>query len=153
MITFNRTQAAAFLNMHPVTLLEKVHAGIIPAAKPAKSWVFIQQDLLDYLRGLYLTKNSHQVTTENKSYCNENNNFNLVTSKPLSANNKGLGVKNAYFQLLKIADCQQIHSPKPAPCSGARHADGTEQVAGVFCEAVELVVNSVNVTQSNTRMM
>lgn len=53
MITMNRTEAAKLLNMHPITLLQKVHAGIIPAAKPAKSWVFIQDDLMEYLRSIY----------------------------------------------------------------------------------------------------
>lgn len=143
MITLNRIQAAAFLNMHPVTLLHKVHAGIIPAAKPAKSWVFVQQDLLDYLRGLYSTKN-HNMFTETKS-------GQLNISDNVTVTNKGSGVKKAYYQLLGIADYPQIHSPQPDPRSGARHADGVDQVAKG--EAVGLVVNSVNMTQSKTRVM
>jgi excisionase family DNA binding protein len=46
-------EAAAFLGMHPVTVLKKVRAGEIPAAKPGKRWVFLEEDLVAYLRGLY----------------------------------------------------------------------------------------------------
>ncbi|MDZ4141208.1 MAG: helix-turn-helix domain-containing protein [Methylotenera sp.] len=143
MITLNLKQAAALLGMHPVTLSQKASAGIVPAAKPAKCWVFIQQDLLDYLRGLYVTKNHNKVTVTNTNQ--------VVTSNKITVTNNGLRVKNAYYQLLGIADCPQIHSPQPDPRSGARHADEADQVAKG--EAVGLVVNSVNVTQSKTRMM
>jgi hypothetical protein len=143
MITLNLKQAAILLNMHPVTLLLKANAGIVPAAKPAKCWVFIQQDLLDYLRGLYPTKNHNTVTVTKNNKLNISNNATIT--------NKGLGVKKAYFQLLKIADCPQIHSPQPDSRSGARHADEVNQVAKG--EAVGLVVKSVNMTQSKTRMM
>ncbi|NOS98838.1 MAG: helix-turn-helix domain-containing protein [Methylotenera sp.] len=143
MITLNRLQAAAFLNMHPVTLLQKVHAGIIPAAKPAKSWVFIQQDLLDYLRGLYSTNKHNEQNIDNQSE--------VASRCHVTVTKKGLGVKSGYYQLLGIADCPQIHSPQPDPRSGACHADGVGQVA--HSEAVGLVVNSVNMTQSKTRMM
>lgn len=150
MITLNLKQAAVLLNMHPVTLLLKANAGIVPAAKPAKCWVFIQQDLLDYLRSLYLIKNSYQVATANKRQVTSSNTI-LAIANTLPTINKGLRVKNAYFQLLKIADYPQIHSPQPDPRSGARHADGVDQVAKG--EAVELVVKSVNMTQSKTRVM
>ncbi|MDO9393472.1 MAG: helix-turn-helix domain-containing protein [Methylotenera sp.] len=143
MNTLNLKQAAAFLKMHPVTLLQKANAGIVPAAKPAKCWVFIQQDLLDYLRGLYLIKNHNHVAVTKNNQPNISNNVTVT--------NNGLGVEKAYFQLLKITDCPQIHSPKPDSRSGARHADEVNQVAKG--EAVGLVVNSVNMTQSKARMM
>lgn len=138
MITLNRIQAAAFLNMHPVTLLQKVHAGIIPAAKPAKSWVFIQQDLTDYLRGLYST------SKHNEPYFFKQNE--AASSNNVTVTKKGLGVKSRYYQLLGITDCPQIHSSKPDLRSGERHADVANRVAKG--EAVGLVVNSGNMPQS-----
>lgn len=51
--TMDLKQAANFLNMHPVTLQAKAKAGEIPAAKPAKCWTFIKDDLVIYLRSLY----------------------------------------------------------------------------------------------------
>ncbi len=132
MITLNRLQAAAFLNMHPVTLLQKVHAGIIPAAKPAKSWVFIQQDLLDYLRGLY-PANTHNIL-----------HFDIqkdaLFDNQLTIPKIDSGFKGRYYQLLGITDCPQIHSPKPDSRSGACHADEANQVAEG--EAVGLVGKS-----------
>ncbi|MSQ74014.1 MAG: DNA-binding protein [Betaproteobacteria bacterium] len=53
MQTLNAEQAAHLLNMHPVTVLEKARAGIIPGAKPGKRWVFVEADLVAYLRGIY----------------------------------------------------------------------------------------------------
>ena len=46
-------EAAQFLRMHRVTLLEKARSGEIPGAKPGKSWVFLEADLAAYLRSLY----------------------------------------------------------------------------------------------------
>ena len=53
MKTLNLEQAAAFLHMHPYTLQQKIHAGEIPAAKPGKRWVLVDDDLVAYLRGQY----------------------------------------------------------------------------------------------------
>ncbi|HEC73012.1 MAG TPA: DNA-binding protein [Methylophaga aminisulfidivorans] len=50
---FNLHEAAAFLKMHWQTLREKAVRGEIPAAKPAKQWVFIKSDLVSYLRSFY----------------------------------------------------------------------------------------------------
>ncbi|PKO46406.1 MAG: hypothetical protein CVU29_06270 [Betaproteobacteria bacterium HGW-Betaproteobacteria-22] len=136
MTTMNLKQAAAYLHMHPVTLLLKAQSGKVPAAKPAKCWVFIQQDLQDFLRGLY--------RYSNKKPDNHPHQANAGISQ-------GFSSKSAYYQLLGIADCPQIHSPQPDPRSGARHADEADQVAKG--EAVGLVVKSVTMTQSKTRMM
>jgi excisionase family DNA binding protein len=53
MRTLTLEQAAAFLNLHRVTVIQKVRAGIIPGAKPGKCWTFIEEDLTAYLRSLY----------------------------------------------------------------------------------------------------
>ncbi|MGB8437740.1 MAG: helix-turn-helix domain-containing protein [Burkholderiales bacterium] len=52
MRTLNLKQAAAFLNMHPVTVQERARAGTLPGAKPGKCWVFLEEDLAAYLRAL-----------------------------------------------------------------------------------------------------
>lgn len=53
MKTFNLNEAAAFLHLHPHTLEAKARAGEIPGAKPGKCWVFIDDDLADWLRAQY----------------------------------------------------------------------------------------------------
>jgi hypothetical protein len=53
MKTLDLQAAADLLMMHPSTVLAKARSGTIPAAKPGKCWVFIDVDLLDWLRGLY----------------------------------------------------------------------------------------------------
>ncbi|MEO8717901.1 MAG: helix-turn-helix domain-containing protein [Burkholderiales bacterium] len=53
MRTLNVREAAELLNLHPVTVQERARAGEIPGAKPGKAWVFIEEDLVGYLRSLY----------------------------------------------------------------------------------------------------
>lgn len=53
MQTLSLIEAANFLHMHPEELRRRAKLGHIPAAKPAKSWVFIEDDLAEYLRSLY----------------------------------------------------------------------------------------------------
>jgi hypothetical protein len=53
MQTFDLYQAAAFLRMSPRTLRRKAAAGEIPGYKPAKCWVFLEDDLVAYLRQQY----------------------------------------------------------------------------------------------------
>ena len=51
--TLDLYEAADFLKMHWQTLRGKAARGEIPAAKPAKQWVFLLEDLVSYLRSNY----------------------------------------------------------------------------------------------------
>lgn len=53
MRTFNLDEAARFLRMSPNVLRERARRGDLPAAKPGKAWVFLEEDLVAYLRRLY----------------------------------------------------------------------------------------------------
>ena len=53
MNTLNLKQAAELLKTHPQTVLQRVRSGVIPAAKPGKCLVFIEEDLIQWLRSLY----------------------------------------------------------------------------------------------------
>ena len=53
MNTLDLQAAAAFLHIHPVTLQEKVRAGEIPGAKVGRCWVFVDVDLVEYIRSQY----------------------------------------------------------------------------------------------------
>lgn len=63
MQTLSLEQAAAFLRMHPEELRRRTKLGQIPGAKPGKSWVFIEHDLVEYVRSLYASsRQALQVT-------------------------------------------------------------------------------------------
>ena len=64
MHTLDLKQAADFLKMHPVTLQGKAKTGEIPGAKPGKSWVFIDEDLANYIRSQY-TKQGKRIALQN----------------------------------------------------------------------------------------
>ncbi len=51
--TLDLDQAAAFLRMHKVVLRNKCRAGEVPAAKVGKRWLFIEVDLINWLRLQY----------------------------------------------------------------------------------------------------
>jgi hypothetical protein len=53
METLDLEQAAHFLKLHPEELRRRAKAGGVQAAKVGKRWVFIKEDLADYLRSLY----------------------------------------------------------------------------------------------------
>jgi excisionase family DNA binding protein len=53
MQTLNLNAAAELLKIHPQTVLERARSGDIPAAKPGKRWVFIEEDLINWLRSQY----------------------------------------------------------------------------------------------------
>jgi hypothetical protein len=56
MKTLNLSEAAAFLHMHPEELRTRAKRGVIPGAKIGRRWVFIEDDLAEYIRSLYPVK-------------------------------------------------------------------------------------------------
>ncbi|MGZ8251904.1 MAG: helix-turn-helix domain-containing protein [Methylophilaceae bacterium] len=53
MNTLTLQEAAQFLKIHPVTLGEKARLGEIPGTKIGKCWVFLDVDLIEYIRSQY----------------------------------------------------------------------------------------------------
>lgn len=53
MNTLDLHKAAELLKIHPVTLQQKAKSGEIPGAKIGKCWVFIDLDLIEYIRSKY----------------------------------------------------------------------------------------------------
>ena len=49
-MTFKLEQAADYLCLHPETVRCRAKAGIIPASKPGRRWVFLQHELETYLK-------------------------------------------------------------------------------------------------------
>lgn len=53
MKTLTLQEAADFLKVHPVTLGEKARNGEVPGTKVGKCWIFIDVDLIAYIRSQY----------------------------------------------------------------------------------------------------
>ncbi|WMJ09302.1 helix-turn-helix domain-containing protein [Nitrosomonas sp. sh817] len=74
MKTFNLEEAALFLKLHREEVRRRTKAGIIPGVKLGKCWVFIEDDLVAYLRSLYATpRQALQVGHEEKQLCHSLN--------------------------------------------------------------------------------
>jgi excisionase family DNA binding protein len=72
MSTLTLQQAAALLKIHPVTLQEKARAGVIPGAKIGRAWVFVEIDLLEYIRAQY-TRRAFQGDRKEVLKCHSSN--------------------------------------------------------------------------------
>jgi hypothetical protein len=65
MNTLTLAEAAGFLKMHPEEVRCRAKRGLIPASKPGRRWVFIDDDLAAFLRGKYPTqRQALRVTSE-----------------------------------------------------------------------------------------
>ena len=68
MNTLTLDEAAGFLKMHPEEVRCRAKRGLIPASKPGRRWVFIDDDLAEFLRGKYPTqRQALRVTSEKGS--------------------------------------------------------------------------------------
>ncbi|WP_373017588.1 helix-turn-helix domain-containing protein [Thiomicrorhabdus sp.] len=61
-------EAAAFLQMNKTVLMRKAKRGEIPARKPGKRWIFVEEYLREWLKGDYSTMRqvSNSVDTSDK---------------------------------------------------------------------------------------
>jgi excisionase family DNA binding protein len=68
MKTLDLTEAAELLKLHPQTVLQRARSGTIPSAKPGKCWVFIEEDLINWIRSQY-TRPQQDVGQGGKEVC------------------------------------------------------------------------------------
>lgn len=73
MRTLDLQEAALFLRMSPAVLRQKAKQGQIKGAKPGKRWVFLEDDLADYLRQLYAAGGQAPLSDKEKSECHLGN--------------------------------------------------------------------------------
>ena len=70
MKTLTLPEAAQFLKMHSEEVRRRAKRGDIPGAKIGRAWVFIEDDLADYLRSFYpATWQALQVTLRKGFEC------------------------------------------------------------------------------------
>ena len=53
MKTLTLQEAADLLKLHPVTVAQRAADGRLPAAKVGRRWVFVEDDLIGFLRAHY----------------------------------------------------------------------------------------------------
>ena len=53
MKTLTLKEAAGLLHINPEVLRQRTKAGIIPGSKPGRCWVFIEEDLINFIRSQY----------------------------------------------------------------------------------------------------
>jgi len=75
MNTLDLKEAAAFLKMHPEEVRRRAKCGLLPGAKPGKLWIFIEDDLVAYVRARYASpRQALQVTPKKEqALCHSTN--------------------------------------------------------------------------------
>ena len=75
MRTFNLHEAAEFLHMHHEEVRRRAKMGELPGAKPGRAWVFLEDDLAEWMRSLYARpRQALRVTlTEDFEPCHSSN--------------------------------------------------------------------------------
>jgi excisionase family DNA binding protein len=95
--TLDLLQAADFLKLHWQTLRAKAKRGEVPAAKLGRRWVFLQEDLVSYLRSNYSTSRPRsQVQHIGDSLCCTND-----QTRPTGGANLPHPTADEYDSLLK----------------------------------------------------
>jgi len=94
--TLTLEEAARFLQLHPTTLAAKARSGEIPGAKPGKRWVFLEVDLVEYVRSHYASRALQGDSTE-ESVCHSTN-----AKTHLTGGSKSPTVDSAYSKALGL---------------------------------------------------
>ena len=68
MKTMGLKKASKFLKLHPSTVLIRARKDEIPGAKLGKRWVFIDEDLIEFIRSKYYAGKNNE---ESKCYSSE----------------------------------------------------------------------------------
>jgi excisionase family DNA binding protein len=97
MLTFTLQQAADYLKLHPVTLSEKARTGEIPGAKLGKRWVFLEIDLIEYLRSQY-PRRALQGEHERSITCHSSN----AKTHHFGGSSSRLAMDDAYSKVLGL---------------------------------------------------
>lgn len=89
-------QAAEFLKAHPETVRRRAATGELSGAKVGRSWVFLQADLVAYLRSLYPNQASQGVINHrNKTIWHstkETKSIGLISTTMVQEYNAALGL-------------------------------------------------------------
>ena len=97
MQTLDLIGAAQFLRIHPEELRQRAKAGKIPGAKVGRRWVFLEDDLVDYLRSLYSQpRQALQVTRRKEMECH------FANAAVSGGSTSSLPTENEYAELLGL---------------------------------------------------
>lgn len=105
--TLDLNEAAAFLRMHPEEVRTRAKRGLIPGAKPGRSWVFLESDLAEFLRSLYpLRRQALQVTTSEEAICH----LSSARSRRCGGSTSSRQTASEYDDLLRPTTVKRLRS-------------------------------------------
>ncbi len=67
--TLALADAAAFLHMHPEEVRTRAKRGLIPGAKAGRRWVFLEIDLVEFVRSLFPVRRQALQVTSQEALC------------------------------------------------------------------------------------
>jgi len=69
MHTYDIVSAAEFLKVHPQTLGRLARSGEVPASRIGRAWVFLEDDLVAFLRSRYFHPGQAPATATGEKRC------------------------------------------------------------------------------------
>jgi Helix-turn-helix domain len=67
--TLTLNEAAAFLHMHPEEVRIRAKRGLVPGAKAGRRWIFLEIDLVEFVRSLYPVRRQALQVTSQEAVC------------------------------------------------------------------------------------
>ena len=64
-------EAAAFLRLHPKTVLVLVNSGQVPASRFGRKWLFVRDDLVQCVRSRYVQQEVQQPSVKTQQLYNK----------------------------------------------------------------------------------
>jgi hypothetical protein len=90
-------EAAAFLHMHPEEVRTRAKRGLIPGAKAGRRWVFLEIDLVEFVRSLYPVRRQALQVTSQEAVCH------LESVVRFGGSTSRLPMVSEYYDLLRPA--------------------------------------------------
>jgi hypothetical protein len=101
MRTLSLDEAAAFLHMHPEEVRTRAKRGLIPGAKTGRRWIFLEIDLVEFVRSLYAVRRQALQVTSQEAVCH----FSSARGRRCGGSTSSRQTASEYDDLLGCRNC------------------------------------------------
>ena len=96
--TLNALEAAQFLKIHIQTLYQLIKSRAIPAARIGRGWVFLESDLISFIKSRYETNQLQFQMRDGSNQCH----FSSVKIRQTTGSRSSLLTADAYKKVLAL---------------------------------------------------
>src|SRR5579863_9271646 len=104
--TLTLDEAASFLHMHPEEVRSRAKRGLIPGAKTGRRWVFLEIDLIEFVRSLYPVRRQALQVTSQEAVCH----LSSARSRRCGGSTSSRQTASEYDDLLRLPTAKRPRS-------------------------------------------